>query len=70
MLPDCWESSSSVTGGKLMSINHESKPPYGEGLAHLNVSEAVERLGGFELEHRFPYWLRKGYVLEIYSVGA
>ncbi len=45
---------SAPCSGSLVSINHRSKPPYGKGLAHLSVSEAVERLGGFQLENHFP----------------
>ena len=55
-------------GRRLLSINHENKPPYGRGLAHVSVPEAVARAGGFELEDRTPYWLRKGYVTELYRV--
>jgi hypothetical protein len=57
-----------VGAGRLLSINHEDKPPYGRGLAHVSVPEAIARAGGFELEDRTPYWLRKGYVTEVYRV--
>jgi len=53
---------------RLLSINHESKPPYGRDLAHASVPEEIARVGGFALEDRFPYWLRRGYVAELYSV--
>ena len=52
-----------------VSINHESKPPYGENLTHVSVPEAVATIGGFELRDRYPYWLRKGYVVELYQVA-
>jgi hypothetical protein len=55
--------------GSLMSINHESKPAYGDGLAHVSVPEAAAGVGGFDLEYRFPYWLRKGYVVELYRIA-
>ncbi|MEJ7787608.1 MAG: putative sugar O-methyltransferase [Solirubrobacteraceae bacterium] len=55
--------------GSLLSINFESKPPYGRGRAHLSVPELVGEVGGFELTHRFPYWLRRGYVVELYRVA-
>ncbi|MEA2355470.1 MAG: hypothetical protein QOD61_1599 [Solirubrobacteraceae bacterium] len=58
----------SVGPARLLSINHENKPPYGRGLAHVSVPEAVARAGGFELEDRVPYWLRRGYVTELYRV--
>jgi hypothetical protein len=54
--------------GTFMSVNHESKPPYGENLTHVSVPEAVAATGGFVLQDRYPYWLRKGYVVELYSV--
>ena len=54
--------------GSLLSVNQESKPPYGEGLAHVSVAEMVEEVGGFERRQRFPYWMRKGYVMELYGV--
>ena len=53
----------------LLSINHESKPSYGTDLAHASVPEEIARVGGFELTDRFPYWLRRGYVTEIYRVA-
>jgi len=56
------------SGGSLMSINHESKPPYGDGLAHVSVPELIKDLGGFESTYRFPYWLRRGYVVELQRV--
>jgi hypothetical protein len=59
-------------GGLLLSVNHESKARYGRrghGLVHVSVPEAVERARGFERLQRFPYWPRKGYVVELYRVG-
>ncbi|MDQ3675867.1 MAG: hypothetical protein M3401_03535 [Actinomycetota bacterium] len=55
--------------GSLMSINHESKPPYGKGRAHVSLPESVSAVGGFELTYRFPYWLRGGYVVELYRIA-
>jgi hypothetical protein len=54
---------------RLLSINHESKPPYGRDLAHASVPEEIARVGGFELHDRYPYWLRRGYVVEVYGVS-
>jgi hypothetical protein len=59
-----------VCTGRLLSINHESKPPYGDALPHRSVPEIIEELGGYERLDRFPYWLRKGYVAELYRVGV
>lgn len=50
-----------------LSINHESKTPYNGG-QHISVSELVKETGGINLKQRYPYWLRKGYVMEWYQV--
>lgn len=50
--------------GWLMSINHESKPTHG-AFEHVSVPEMTSAHGGFELGYRFPYWLRRGYVVEL-----
>jgi hypothetical protein len=55
---------------RFMSINHESKPPYGSGRIQVSVPELVAEIDGFELELRFPYWMRRGYVVELYRVAA
>jgi hypothetical protein len=52
----------------LYSINHESRPESPAGGAQGNVPELVKRTGGFQLLSRSPYWLRKGYVAELYAV--
>lgn len=60
-------------GGLLLSVNHESRAPYGppkSGMAHVSVPEAVDAVGGFARLQRSPYWLRRGYVTEVYRVGA
>jgi len=59
-----WIGATSARG--LLSINHESKPTYGPALVQVSVPEVIEHLGGFELLDRYPYWLRKGYVVELY----
>jgi len=56
-------------GGSLMSINQESKSSYSEGLAHVSVPEMTAAAGGFELTYHFPYWLRRGYVVELYRIA-
>ena len=55
--------------GRFVSINHESKPPYGDGLVHLSVPEMAQRVDGLQLEARFQYWLRRGYVVETYRAN-
>lgn len=53
---------------QFVSINHESRPPRGNGQLHLSVPETIREIGGFELAQRWPYWLRKGYAVELYDV--
>lgn len=55
--------------GRMLSINHESKPAYGDGLEHVSVPEATSAHQSFELTYRFPYWLRRGYVVELYRIA-
>ena len=57
-----------VCRGRFLSINHESKPRSTHGLVQLNVPELVDEIGGFHRIDRFPYWLRRGYVAELYEV--
>jgi len=56
--------------GRLVSINHESKPRSVHRTLQLSVPEIIGDADGFELEHRWPYWLRRGYAVEIYRVRA
>jgi hypothetical protein len=58
-----------VCAGAFLSINHESRPPYGQNLQHVSVPEVVATVGGLKLQERYPYWLRRGYVTELYAVG-
>jgi hypothetical protein len=55
--------------GRFLSINHENTQPYGDGAVQLNVRKAVEDVGGFTLEQRWPDWIRHGYCGELYRVG-
>jgi hypothetical protein len=57
-----------VSGKYFLSINHESKPPYGEKQFHISVPELMSDIGGYDRIYRIPYWLRKGYVVELYRV--
>jgi hypothetical protein len=52
-----------------LSINHESKPMAVGGKPQNNVSELLKNVGGFDRLSRQPYWLRKGYVCELYAVS-
>jgi hypothetical protein len=51
------------------SINHESKPRGHGADLQQNVPELVEELGGYRRISRTPYWLRRGYVAELYKVA-
>jgi hypothetical protein len=57
-----------VCRGRFLSINHESKPRSRRGVAQLSVGEVVDEVGGFRRTDRFPYWLRRGYVAELYEI--
>ena len=57
-----------VSRGRFLSINHESRPRSAAGSVQLNVPDLVDEVGGFERVDRFPYWLRRGYVAELYEV--
>lgn len=60
-----WIKTSAVS---FLSINHESRPNLGNGAAQNNISQIVKQVGGFSREFRHLYWLRKGYVTELYRV--
>jgi hypothetical protein len=51
-----------------LSINHESKPPYADNRSQISVPELVDAVGGFALEQRELYWLRRGYVSMLYRL--
>lgn len=51
-----------------LSINHESCPPGAGGFTHISVQQLIDELGGYKKLFRMPYWLRKGYVMELYKV--
>lgn len=51
-----------------LSINHESCPP-GEGdFTHISVQQIIDEVGGYQKLFRTPYWLRRGYVMQLYKV--
>ena len=56
---------------EFLSINFESKAAYPGG-NHLSVNEVIQKVGGFKRVSRIPFWLRKGYVSEVYrpTVGS
>jgi hypothetical protein len=57
-----------VSATSFLSINHESQPNAGSGTLQNNVSDLIAGVGGFSRESRHLYWLRKGYVTELYRV--
>lgn len=50
-----------------LSINQESASNLGT-FTELIVREQVQLVGGFQRKYRCPYWLRKGYVEELYEI--
>lgn len=51
-----------------LSINHESQPNAVNGTLQNNVSDLIARVGDFSRQFRHPYWLRRGYVTELYRI--
>ena len=55
--------------GLLYSLNHESRPlTIGGDSLQVNVPELIDKVGGFRRLSRSPYWLRRGYVAELYTI--
>jgi len=52
-----------------LSVNHESEPKSVGDTVQNNVSKLIERVGGYHRRSRHLYWLRRGYVAELYEVG-
>ena len=50
------------------SVNQEAKAPYSAQGRQLSVAELAAASGGYRRISRTPYWLRKGYVTEIYDI--
>lgn len=55
------------TSKYLLSINQEGESSF-VSLKQSVVSKVVEKVGGFKKEYRFPFWVRKGYIEELYSI--
>ena len=52
-----------------LSINQEArKQMVPGGPSHAVVADVIRKSGGYERLNRFPFWLRKGYVEELYRV--
>lgn len=54
----------------LLSINQESECPQSATSWQPVVSDLVTAVGGYRRAYRFPYWLRQGYVEELYLVES
>jgi hypothetical protein len=54
------------TSHLFLSINHESQPHGSKGWFQNSVPMLVEKSGDFQKLLRFQYWLRRGYVTELY----
>ncbi len=59
----------SNTSKYLLSINQEEETPYGDGHKHTVVPWVVKMVGGLSLVHRFPFWLSRRYVEELYTIN-
>ena len=53
-----------------LSINHESQPRGTGEVLQNNVAALLQDIGGYDRRLRQPYWLRRGYVMELYAVGS
>jgi hypothetical protein len=51
-----------------LSINHEVEHPKTSEAKHVNVSTLLTTDAGFHRFYRMPYWLRRGYVEELYFI--
>lgn len=57
-----------LSGRYFLSINHESRPRSVDGGQQLSVPQVVAEVGGYRRLWRMPYWLRRGYVFELYEI--
>ena len=59
-----------TTSGFLLSINHEGEQEIAGGERLLHVSKLLGTNPGFHRIYRSPYWLRRGYVEELYRIDS
>lgn len=53
-----------------LSVNQESRNTMMiDGIKQNIVNELTMEVGGFELVYRYPYWLREGYVEELFKIS-
>jgi hypothetical protein len=58
-----------TTSGFFLSINHEGEQEIAGGEKHLHVSKLLSANPHFHRMYRSPYWLRGGYVEELYRIA-
>lgn len=51
----------------LLSINQEGESSFAS-IKQSIVGKTVREVGGFKKEYRFPFWVRRGYIEELYSI--
>ena len=59
-----------TTTGHLISINQEAQAPMSDARRHLWVTRLLSGDPRFERIRRSPYWMREGYVEEVYRVAV
>jgi hypothetical protein len=57
-----------TTAKYFLSINHEVEHAKTNEARHLNVSTLMASETGYQRVYRMPYWLRRGYVEELYAI--
>jgi hypothetical protein len=57
-----------TTSSHFLSINHEVEHQIEGAVKHLNVSKYLLADAEFSRQYRAPYWLRRGYVEELYII--
>lgn len=59
-----------TTTGYFLSINHEVEHAISDDARHLNVSRLLGTDSGMKRVYRAPYWIRRGYVEELYRIES
>ncbi len=60
---------SRLTRSYFLSVNHESAHPVGGSWQHGLVNIAMGNIKNLNQVYRMPYWMRPGYVEELYKVS-
>jgi len=64
------ENISRACKGYFLSINHEASHKISETNSHTTVRDLLQDNPRFDCNLRYPYWLRRGYVEELYLVSS